>query len=210
MLRHRLTVVVAVLLAAGTGGCGSDTANPSAGPAGTAAASQAHGSPSVTVSATLGRQLNDAHAATAKYATDLSAAQRDGYMIITPMMPGMGFHYLNPKVTGFDASKPAILVYLKKGTGAQLVALEWVFPEQPAAPPLEGATYGSFDAACHFKDGSFTPAPGEADCPQKNADTGSPFNFWHPKLVTLHVWLWYHNPAGLYHGTNPLVEPFTG
>jgi len=109
MLRHRLTVVVAVLLAAGTGGCGSDTANPSAGPAGTAAASQAHGSPSVTVSATLGRQLNDAHAATAKYATDLSAAQRDGYMIITPMMPGMGFHYLNPKVTGFDTSKPAIL-----------------------------------------------------------------------------------------------------
>jgi hypothetical protein len=31
---------------------------------------------------------------------------------------------------------------------------------------------------------------------------------WHPDLVTLHVWVWYHNPAGLYSGTNPLVRPF--
>jgi hypothetical protein len=34
--------------------------------------------------------------------------------------------------------------------------------------------------------------------------------FWHPKLVTLHVWLWYPNPAGLYNPTNPLVRPFNG
>jgi hypothetical protein len=39
-------------------------------------------------------------------------------------------------------------------------------------------------------------------------NTGARFNFWHPDLVTLHVWLWYHNPAGLYNGTNPLVGPF--
>ena len=26
--------------------------------------------------------------------------------------------------------------------------------------------------------------------------------------VTLHVWLWYHNPDGLYAGMNPLVKPF--
>ena len=29
-----------------------------------------------------------------------------------------------------------------------------------------------------------------------------------PDLVTLHVWLRYHNPDGLYSGTNPLVRPF--
>jgi len=207
MLRHRWAslALAAALVAAGTLGCGSDDKNP----AGTTAVPQTHSTPSVTVSAALGRQLTDAHAATAKYATDLSAAERDGYMIITQMMPGMGFHYLNPNIKGFDASKPAILVYLKKGAAAQLVALEWVFPEQPTSPPLDGATYGSFDAACHFKDGTFTPVAVEANCPQKNPDTASPFNFWHPKLVTMHVWLWYPNPAGLYHGTNPLVEPFT-
>jgi hypothetical protein len=26
--------------------------------------------------------------------------------------------------------------------------------------------------------------------------------------VTLHVWLWYPNPAGLYSGTNPYVRSF--
>ena len=34
--------------------------------------------------------------------------------------------------------------------------------------------------------------------------------FWHPKLVTLHVWVWYPNPHGLYNPTNPLVRPFNG
>jgi hypothetical protein len=156
----------------------------------------------------LARQLVDAHAATARYAADPAVAVRDGYMIITPMMPGMGFHYLNPKIQGFDPAKPPILVYAETGPRQHLVALEWVFPETPATPPLEGATYGSFDAACHFKDGNFTVAAAEKDCPATHEKTGAAFTFWHPKLVTLHVWLWYHNPAGMYHPTNPLVEPF--
>ena len=37
---------------------------------------------------------------------------------------------------------------------------------------------------------------------------GAAFNFWHPNLVTMHVWLWYPNPGGLFSGTNPLVAPF--
>ena len=43
-----------------------------------------------------------------------------------------------------------------------------------------------------------------------NPDTGAKFNFWHPDLFTMHVWIWYPNPAGLYSGTNPLVAPFNG
>jgi hypothetical protein len=203
MLRHRLGVVVAAVLVAATGACGSDNPTP-----GGQSPPTSHGPSTVKVSETLARQLGDAHAATAKYANNLAAAQRDGYMIITGMMPGMGFHYLNPKIQGFDPAKPPILVYAKQGSAARLVALEWVWPEQPATPPFEGATYGSFDAACHFKDGTFEVAAAEKDCGTKGKETGSPFNFWHPKLVTLHVWLWYTNPAGMYNGTNPLVEPY--
>ena len=77
----------------------------------------------------------------------------------------------------------------------------------PTTPPLEGATYGSFAAACHYKDGTFVPAAAEKDC-APTASTGSAFNVWHPDLTTLHVWLWLHNPAGLYHGTNPLVQAY--
>ena len=70
----------------------------------------------------------------------------------------MGHHFLNPDITGFDITKPPILVYVKRGGKWQLVAFEWVFTETPATPPLPGAEYGSFAAACHYVDGTFVPA----------------------------------------------------
>ena len=156
----------------------------------------------------LARQLAKARVATAKYAFDLGKAKKAGYKQITPVMHNMGLHYLNPDITGFDVTKPQILVYSRRDGRYQLGALEWVFPTKPKKPPLKGATYGSFPAACHYDDGTFVTADSESDCaPEKN---GSKFFFWHPDLVTLHVWLWHHNPDGLYAGMNPLVRPFNG
>jgi hypothetical protein len=185
-------VAVTVTLAA----CTNDDAEPSGGP---------DHDTTVAVSPELASSLAKARAATARYVDDLGAADAAGYRVITPMMPGMGYHYLNGDIEGFDVTRPPILVYVRNGARWQLGALEWVWPQRPATPPLEGATYGSFDAACHYRDGSFVPAAAEADCARTGPDGTSPFTFWHPKLVTMHVWLWYHNPAGLYHPTNPLV-----
>ncbi len=28
------------------------------------------------------------------------------------------------------------------------------------------------------------------------------------RLITMHMWLWFHNPDGLFAGMNPLVDPF--
>jgi hypothetical protein len=156
----------------------------------------------------LASQLATARLATARYATSLRAAKADGYQIITRMIPDMGWHFLNPTIQDFDVTKPPILVYERHGRSWQLGALEWVFLQQPATPPLPGATYGSFGAACHYKDGTFVFAGAQDECAKRSPETGSPFNFWHPNLVTLHVWVWYHNPSGLYSGTNPLVRPF--
>ena len=156
----------------------------------------------------LAAQLARARLATGKYATNLRAAKADGYQIITRMIPAMGWHFLNPAITGFDVTKPPILVYERHGRSWQLGALEWVFTETPASPPLPGATYGSFPAACHYKDGTFGAARVQELCAKRSPQTGAPFNFWHPDLVTLHVWLWYPNPAGLYSGTNPWIRPF--
>ena len=58
-------------------------------------------------------------------------------------------------------------------------------------------------AAFHYADGSFIAADSEAGCADVNPDSGSPFGFWHPDLVTMHVWLWYPNPDGLFTGENP-------
>jgi hypothetical protein len=158
--------------------------------------------------APLADQLARARLATAKYATSLRAAKTDGYQIITRMIPDMGWHFLNPTIQGFDVTKPAILVYERHGRRWQLGALEWVFPQQPEVPLLPGATYGSFGAACHYTDGTFVFARVQELCAKRSPETGARFNFWHPDLVTLHVWLWYPNPDGLYNGTNPYIQPF--
>jgi len=159
-------------------------------------------------SASLATSLAAARLATAKYSTNLAKAKADGYGVITQMIPNMGWHFLNPKVTGFNVTKPAILVYEKRGGTWQLGALEWVFPAMPKTPPLPGAKYGGFGAACHYKDGTFTPATSQDQCAKTSPQSGAAFNFWHPNLVTMHVWLWYPNPAGLFSGTNTLVTPF--
>lgn len=149
-----------------------------------------------------------ARLATAKYATDLARAKADGYAIITRMIPSMGWHFLNPKVTGFNLEKPPILVYEHHGTKWQLGALEWVFTSKPATPPLPGAKYGTFGAACHYADGTFVFKSAQSKCPAKSPQTGAKFNFWHPNLITLHFWIWYPNPAGIYSSMNPMVSPF--
>jgi hypothetical protein len=74
------------------------------------------------------------------------------------MIPDMGWHFLNPAIQGFDVTRPPILVYERHGHAWQLGALEWVFTRKPATPLLPGATYGSFAAACHYKDGTFVAA----------------------------------------------------
>jgi hypothetical protein len=203
-MRARLVASAAVLVLTGTTACANDG---SPAPAATAEhASRSPGGNTATTTPELADALAKARAATAKYVADLPAAMSADYQVITPMMPGMGYHYLNPNAPAFDVTTPAILVYVRDGDGWQLGALEWVWPEQPAEPPLPGATYGSFDAACHYKDGTFVPTATEKECAPDVK--GSAFTFWHPDLVTMHVWLWMHNPAGIFHGTNPLVEPF--
>ena len=160
------------------------------------------------ISPDVAAKLAQARLATAKYATDLARAKADGYTIITPMIPNMGYHFLNPKISGFDITKPPILVYVRRGDAWQLVAIEWVWPKKPATAPLRGARYGSFGAACHYTDGAFVLANAEAKCAKTNAKTGAAFSFWHPPLVTLHLWIWYPNPDGVFGEFNPFLTPF--
>jgi hypothetical protein len=198
--RWAAATVVALTLAA----CAQDKPGTSTEPPHGQSADGVEASPALVAG------LARARAATAGYVDDLGAAEAAGYRIITGMMPGMGYHYMKSGIEGFDVGQPPILVYVKNGERRQLAALEWVWPEQPVSPPLSGATYGSFEAACHYRDGTVVPAPVETDCKLTTADGSSPLAFWHPRLVTMHVWLWYHNPAGLYHPTNPLVPAHDG
>jgi hypothetical protein len=170
--------------------------------------SAAYGTRSTDRRSKLRQAIGDARVATARYASDLEQAKADGYQIITQMIPDMGFHFLNPAIKDFNVERPPILVYEKRGDNWQLGALEWVFPKKPAKPPLPGAKYGSFAAACHFVDGTFVVENDEQNCAERSPETGAAFNFWHPRLVTLHFWIWYPNPDGLFASMNPFVRPF--
>jgi hypothetical protein len=158
--------------------------------------------------AALTANLVAARMATAKYATNLAKAKADGYGILTKMIPNMGYHFINPKITGFNVRKPPILVYEHTSHGWQLGALEWVFTSMPAKAPLPGAKYGVFGAACHYDDGTVVFADAQSKCAATAPGSGAKFNFWHPRLITLHFWVWYPNYTGVYTGTNPMVAPF--
>ena len=155
-------------------------------------------------------ELARARAATARYATDLDAAKAAGYRIITPMMPDMGYHFMNPAVQGFDIEKPPILVYERSGDGWQLGALEWVFPKKPddAAASTARPTARSPPPATTTTARSWRRRravglrPRRARRPVRASSSGT------RDLVTMHVWLWYPNPDGLFSSTNPLVTPF--
>jgi hypothetical protein len=173
------------------------------------AAVHVHPQSTATIPPELAPMLADARVATAKYANSLARAKADGYRtIVTQHIPDMGWHFMNPEISEFDVKRPPILVYLKHGKDWQLVAFEWVFPEAPVTPPLPGATYGSFGAACHYVDGTFVFESSQSDCAPRSPTSDAKFGFWHPDLVTLHLWAWYPNSAGIYNGTNPLVAPF--
>jgi hypothetical protein len=170
-----------------------------------------HGSmPMQTTSHTpkaLTQEIADLRIAYAPLATSVDAAKQAGYSRqITPMMENMGIHFMDPTVAGFDPKRPPILVYERKGDATQLAAVEWVFPAKPKTAPLPGAKYGSFPAACHYADGTFVEQRDEKAC--ATSSKGSAFTFWHPLLVTMHLWIYYPNPDGLFNSTNPLVAPF--
>jgi hypothetical protein len=229
-MRRGATITILTILAVLATACGEEAAEPTTSTAAepttsTAPATTSTTSPETTttvaedsghdheagsgdpeITPEIAAQVAQIRAGTAGYVNDRDAAVEDGFFIITQMIPDMGYHFLNPSVEGFDIGQPPILVYSRDGDAWELGAVEWVFPEVPAEPPMEGATYGAFPAACHFDDGIFVPTATEEEWPETNPDTGAAFTFWHPNLVTFHVWAWMQNPAGLYNGTNPLMS----
>ncbi len=124
-------------------------------------------------------ELSRVRAATAKY-HNINKAIADGYADINLYVPNMGWHYLNSAVldSTFDMEHPELLVYMNKPNGGyQLVAVEYAVPLSMSAEAPEGFT-GNEDVW----------------------DVNSEFQLW-----TLHAWVWYNNPNGVFSEYNPRV-----
>lgn len=128
----------------------------------------------------LQKEMARVRAATAKY-HDINAAIADGYADIDLYVPHMGWHYLNSGLLEgtFDMEKPELLVYANSPNGGlRLVAVEYAVPLSESQDAPEGFT-------------------GDQDV----WDVNSEFQLW-----TLHCWVWYNNPNGIFAEFNPRVE----
>ena len=153
-------------------------------------------------------QLALARVATAKYVNDLGRAKQDGYAIITRMLPNMGYHFMNPTVKGFDPRKPPILVYQHARQGLAARGARVGLPLEAGPSTAAGGEVRDVRRRLSLRRRDVRPATAQSSCPATSPQTGAAFTFWHPTLVTMHVWLWYPNPSGLFASTNPLVTPF--
>lgn len=153
--------------------------------------------------ATLSQQLNAVRSVTRRY-RDIEQARADGYIAVSPYVPGMGFHFaadLPP--FGTDLEKPGVLVYFTNGSyrpapGEEhdpahddnliLGAVEWLVPgDQTGTPP------NIFMDEASPRRLRVTEAEG-----------------WHFEseegFSGLHAWVHRDNPEGVFHTTNPTID----
>lgn len=131
--------------------------------------------------------LAEVREATAEY-HDVSVAEDSGYQQVSPFVPGMGYHYLNGSLMDAEVipTQPEALVYVDNPVDdsmRRLVAVEYIIPEDlvNSQSDLDGMFPGVDGDTWHHED--------EIDA-------------W-----TLHAWVWYDNPEGVFHPTNPRVNP---
>jgi len=131
-------------------------------------------------------ELANVRSATAQY-HNLNTVREDGYIDIQYFVSHMGWHFLKPEYLDgtFELNKPELLVYAPKQNGQyRLVAVEYATPWTPGSNPPEGFT-GDDDVWSHFEG---DPSTTEDD------------------LWTLHAWVWYNNPDGMFNPYNPRVD----
>jgi hypothetical protein len=212
MTRAIVTVLTTLLVVCGTG-------HASQGESGAehhVMASTSHGDEGVAVTfadlQSTVETLKKAQSATEKY-QDVRVAEADGYRVFGPYVTGMGFHYVNTRLTrvGFDAEHPPILLYEKDddaASGLRLVGVSYTLPlhagddEQPVDAPFPRALAAWHKHAniCLFANRSIRTKLNDVECIQQGG------RFIAETDWMLHAWIWKDNPAGVFSPTNPEIH----
>lgn len=205
MTQHWSPTLTSVLcLSLTVGACQGDVAAPSAEDvADETVASSSHLAPDVAEEATLAHQLNAVREATVPY-RDISKAMEDGYEVISPFVPGMGFHFSDRTPPfGTDRTDPPVLVYFPNDS----------YDPAPGEPLDPARTDDLVLGAVEY----LVPGDQTADAPDIFADEDSPRTLatteeegWHFEEVEgftgLHAWVHRGNPEGVFHTTNPHIN----
>jgi hypothetical protein len=128
--------------------------------------------------------LRSVRSATAKFHSTnqaiMSGYEPDDHCVSAPGLGGMGYHWVNPSLVDpvFDPLKPEAILYAAgPGSTMRLIGLEYIV-----------INVGQ-------------PAPMFGDQPFDVGGTPIPVPHW-----SLHIWLYEHNPSGLFAPFNPNVS----
>lgn len=110
-------------------------------------------------------------------------AEAEGYINLNFCEEGEGCHWLKPSLLDgtFDPTQPEILLYVPDGDGWRLVAVEYAVPLS-MSPGVAPAGFA-----------------GDADLWREDSEGVG--------LWELTVWLWLHNPNGMFEQHNPRAVP---
>lgn len=148
------------------------------------------------VNGSVAAQLSEVRRLTASYQNFDKAAEAGWFAQLSPCVEhpelgGMGYHYGNPEYLGngiLDPLMPEVLLYEPQKNGRlRLVAVEYIVSFGP--PEIEGGEPVQGEQPYLFGQGF------------DNSPHVGPFGSW-----TLHVWLWRHNPSGMFAEFNPNVN----
>ncbi len=138
-------------------------------------------------------RLAAARAATARY-HDIDAALADGYVstvecVALPSGEAMGVHFIKPALldTTLDVRQPEVLLYEPRanGKGFRLVGVEYLQVDSDQ-------DLSTSDGTIFLGQPLVGPMPGHGP--------GMPIH------QELHVWVWRHNPAGMFAEFNAAVR----
>ena len=163
--------------------------------------------------ALLNYQLTRARVATAKY-VDINVAREDGFVPLTPDVPGLGMHMINPARVDnvFRPEEPEILLYTWVGHGWKYLGIMYVVGSATDLAPPEGFA-GQADV-WHFH--SDTCELGGLKMPMDDRMTagqcaalGGSFKPGRGPWG-LHVWLGTPNPNGIFAHDHPAAAGLGG
>lgn len=143
----------------------------------------------------LDEQLEVVQEATEAYEDDLEAAADADYVSESPLICGMGFHYVNPDFLGdpLHPERPEALVYtLSEGGDLALGAVEYILPDPDGEMDNPGTVNGGL-----FNDSG-------------DAETEGWVYVEHLEAWTLHVWVHEENDNGVFAPFNPAFNDMPG
>jgi hypothetical protein len=133
--------------------------------------------------------LANVRKATARYNNE-DKAEADGYLPTDHWVPEMGYHHVNPSLIDgtINHLEPEVLVYQRNPADPderRLGAVEYMIPKSAVSDDKS-----------------------ELD----DAFPGVDADYWHELTLpdgssfwTLHAWIWYPNPEGVFHAHNSRV-----